>query len=60
MARRRSNTVPWAGIAVGGVAAALALLRLLKASRAIGGTTYVAGSPGTGPATADPAAGRPA
>jgi hypothetical protein len=64
MARSSRTSIPWAGVAVGGAIAALALPRLLKASRRaalkIGGRTYTSGTPGSGRATADPSRGRPA
>jgi hypothetical protein len=62
--RTRQSSFPLAGMIVGGIIAGVALPRVLKASRLaarrIGATTFVSGSPGVGPATTDPARGRPA
>ena len=54
----------WAGLLVGGIAAGLAMPKLLmfgrRAVRGIGGMTYRTAGAGSGRASADPAGGRPA
>jgi hypothetical protein len=62
--RTGSSSASWAGWALGGVVAGLALPLVLKASRSaarsLGATTFTSGSAGSRRAGADPARGRPA